>query len=430
MNTELELALAQQSPLSLWKKPEDVLEEARTAAVALKKVIEAKDKKVFFNNEQYLEREDWGMVGRFYGCTPKTIETRYVTFGDVYGWEATAVVIDREMREIGRAESMCLSDEDNWGDVPVYEWEDELDSEGKKIWVAPKGNKKGYYKGKRVQTGSKPKPLFQLRSMAQTRAEAKALKGIFGFVVVLAGYKPSVAEEMTGNENPPQDEGDGGGKAPVTQPGRASQKAEAEGDAPKDETEEISGLIEKGADGKEGTRWLTVAGKLVFIPTAGVEEGMKAGSFITVRAAKKHSAKAGDYWQATKVLKVEEMQEGELVAEKVQNLDPGPTTAAEVVEVSPEIKNLFESGEVKTASQLPPVEGKREGTIGVKAAQRLYSLMTQNGKKTGLTEELFKEHILSKLPVPLEHLRDLDLGMKGVIERLMTGEDDWQAFTE
>src|SRR5262249_27437128 len=45
------------------------------------------------------------------------------------------------------------------------------------------------------------KPLFQLRSMAQTRACAKAMRNVLAWVVVLAGYAPTPAEEMTGEEH-------------------------------------------------------------------------------------------------------------------------------------------------------------------------------------------------------------------------------------
>jgi hypothetical protein len=41
-------------------------------------------------------------------------------------------------------------------------------------------------------------PWFQLASMAQTRAGAKALRNAFAWVVVLAGYQPTPAEEMDG----------------------------------------------------------------------------------------------------------------------------------------------------------------------------------------------------------------------------------------
>ena len=45
------------------------------------------------------------------------------------------------------------------------------------------------------------KPLFQLRSMAQTRAQAKALRNVLAWVVVMAGYAPTPAEEMDGQNS-------------------------------------------------------------------------------------------------------------------------------------------------------------------------------------------------------------------------------------
>ena len=118
----------------------------------------------------------------------QSIETRYVEFPDgnggvTRGFEAVAVVIDMNtMNEIGRAESMCLDEEDSWGEVTVYEWKDKLDANGKKIWNANLRKGKGGYEAEKVAAGTKSKPLFQLRSMAQTRAEAKALKGVFSCV--------------------------------------------------------------------------------------------------------------------------------------------------------------------------------------------------------------------------------------------------------
>lgn len=40
------------------------------------------------------------------------------------------------------------------------------------------------------------KPLFMLKSMAQTRACVKALRNVLAWVVVLAGFKPTPAEEI------------------------------------------------------------------------------------------------------------------------------------------------------------------------------------------------------------------------------------------
>ena len=145
--------------LAIARDPQEVLDEAMRAAKLLTSVINQKAHPVRFRGETYLEFEDWQTVGRFYGATVRIISTTFVTFGDVVGFEARAECVDQRTGNIlSCAESMCLSDEDNW----------------------------------------KNKPLFQLRSMAQTRSGSKAFRNVFSWVVVLAGYKPTPAEEMEG----------------------------------------------------------------------------------------------------------------------------------------------------------------------------------------------------------------------------------------
>lgn len=147
--------------LALQRTPDLVLEEATRAAKALAQVIENKQKKVQFNGKTYLQFEDWQTLGRFYGVTAVCRETKYVNFGDdefaIRGFEATAdALLVGTGQIISSAEALCLDDEQNWS----------------------------------------RKPLFQLKSMAQTRACAKALRNVLAWVVVLAGYAPTPAEEM------------------------------------------------------------------------------------------------------------------------------------------------------------------------------------------------------------------------------------------
>jgi len=47
------------------------------------------------------------------------------------------------------------------------------------------------------------KPEFQLASMAQTRAAGKVLRLLLGWIVTLAGYEPTPAEEMIHEPTPP-----------------------------------------------------------------------------------------------------------------------------------------------------------------------------------------------------------------------------------
>jgi hypothetical protein len=147
--------------LSISREPGLVLEEARRAATALKQVIDGKKKKLTFHGETYLSNEDWLTVARFYGVTSRIRSAKYIEFGEgdskVAGFEsvAEAFLVGSET-VISTAESMCLNDEPNWS----------------------------------------KKPLFQLKSMAQTRASSRVLRQVFGWVVVLAGYQPTPAEEM------------------------------------------------------------------------------------------------------------------------------------------------------------------------------------------------------------------------------------------
>jgi len=151
--------VAEPRDLVLVRDPEVELQDAQRAARALRNVIERKERPVRFNGEIYLEFEDWQMVGRFYGITAKVVSTAPVEFGDARGWEARAVALHAATGvEISAAESMCLNDEPNW----------------------------------------RNKPLFQLRSQAQTRACSKVLRNVLSWVVVLAGYRPTPAEELEG----------------------------------------------------------------------------------------------------------------------------------------------------------------------------------------------------------------------------------------
>lgn len=144
-------------PLAMQRAPQIVLEEAAKAAHALRDVIEKKPSKVVINGKTYLTFEDWQTLGRFYGVTAAARSTTYIEYGRVRGFEshAQAVLVSTD-QVISDAQAMCLDDESKWQD----------------------------------------KPLYQLRSMAQTRACAKVLRNVLAWVVVLAGYQPTPAEEL------------------------------------------------------------------------------------------------------------------------------------------------------------------------------------------------------------------------------------------
>lgn len=144
--------------LTVIQEPESVLDTAIKASKSLTRVVSQKKKPVFMNGEQYLEYEDWQTLGQFYGVTPITGEAVPIEVDGVKGAKATAKLIKIDTGEIiGGAEAYCMRDEPNWTN----------------------------------------KPWFQLASMAQTRAGAKALRNRLAWIAVLGGYKPTPAEEMT-----------------------------------------------------------------------------------------------------------------------------------------------------------------------------------------------------------------------------------------
>lgn len=124
--------------------------------------------------KDHLMYEAWQTVGKYFNVTVATKEAEPVEIAGIVGFKAMGYVIDNKTGiEVGHAEAYCMEDETNWDRKP------HVNQYGKTI---------------------PGKPLFQLASMAQTRAGSKALRQMFGFVVALAGYNPTPAEEMTGNE--------------------------------------------------------------------------------------------------------------------------------------------------------------------------------------------------------------------------------------
>ena len=218
MSTDLmPLADGPLTALEVARDPDDVLAEAHRAAAALKRVIDAKPEKIMFGpqgkQKQYLVFEDWQTVGRFYGIAPVVVSDQYVTYGEASGWEATAQAVHVPTgRVVSSANAMCLNDEEKWSGRPKYEWHyvkrsggTSKDDPGKDelIWEKTAQGRNAPKK-ERVLAGEERVPLFQLRSMAQTRAAAKALRNALAWVVVLAGYEPTPAEELEAERMPQQ----------------------------------------------------------------------------------------------------------------------------------------------------------------------------------------------------------------------------------
>jgi hypothetical protein len=222
---ESALAIIEGQFTQIARDPDLIIRDGERAAKALNAVMDRKPLKerVMMNNERYLEFEDWSLVTTFFGraiATPID-ETRFIDLGTieivpgkpvhVYGYEAVAYLVDiRTGRRTDISASMtCLTDEPKWREKNKYEWVDDTPEAiagrpvDRRSTFEDKGERR---KRAKVLIGTDPVPLFQLRSMAQTRAGSKVARLNYSWVAVLGGHSPTPAEEVA--EQGPPDNGD------------------------------------------------------------------------------------------------------------------------------------------------------------------------------------------------------------------------------
>jgi hypothetical protein len=167
--------------IRMARHPKELIKEARLCADELMRAVVKNEWAIKLGGKKpHLMYEAWAFLAAAYHITPRIVPglTRLITIGDVMGFEAEAEAYHVPNRlVISTGNAMCLNDEENWGLRAKYEWS------------GPNGNRS------RTKVGETPTPLFQLRSMAQTRAAAKALKGPLSWIVAMAGFEPTAAEE-------------------------------------------------------------------------------------------------------------------------------------------------------------------------------------------------------------------------------------------
>ena len=131
--------------------PAEVIARAEEVARVLTDVLEARNLVVPVGNG-HVRVEGWTLLGSMLGVAPEIEWSRPLP----NGWEARAVARLPDGRLVGNAEAQCTTQEKHWRDRDDY----------------------------------------ALRSMAQTRAVSKALRMALGFIVQLAGYDATPAEEL------------------------------------------------------------------------------------------------------------------------------------------------------------------------------------------------------------------------------------------
>lgn len=161
MPDDVPIEVADTAPLTLFgtSDPQAVVERATAVATALADILKKRKLVKKLGSNEYVLLEGWTLLGSMLGVFAHVEWTRPV----VDGWEARGVVRTLAGAAVGSAEAMCTSREPKWAHQEDY----------------------------------------AIRSMAQTRALAKALRMPLGFIVELAGYAATPAEEMPEPAAPP-----------------------------------------------------------------------------------------------------------------------------------------------------------------------------------------------------------------------------------
>mgnify|MGYP001558577430 CR=1 FL=1 len=156
------------STVSLDAQPPSLaVSRALGLAQELRTLIEANPKQYIeiINGRPFLKFSGWQLLGVAHGCTAITRQMWEIE----NGFRVQADVVDHNGMVRGSAISQCVSTEPRWGSDP--------------------------YKTKAGKLAD-GKTDNQRLSMAQTRACAKALRSLFGWIAGLAGYAETTAEEM------------------------------------------------------------------------------------------------------------------------------------------------------------------------------------------------------------------------------------------
>lgn len=135
------------------EKPSELVKKATAVANSLSPIIDKKQLFTMISNKKYVQAEGWTTMGAMLGAFPEVEWTKKLP----NGWEARVNIRTLQGQIISSAEAMCTRDERNW----------------------------------------KSRDEYALRSMAQTRATGKAFRLPFAWIMTLAGYEATPAEEMS-----------------------------------------------------------------------------------------------------------------------------------------------------------------------------------------------------------------------------------------
>src|SRR6266498_3549819 len=138
--------------------PRETVARIADTAAALTDILKTKKLYASIQGKNHVLVEGWTLLGSMLGVFPVCVWTHRLEDG----WEARVEARTLAGVVVGAAEAECRTSEKRWASADSY----------------------------------------AIRSMAQTRATSKALRQPLGFVVKLAGYEATPAEEIPREEFP------------------------------------------------------------------------------------------------------------------------------------------------------------------------------------------------------------------------------------
>lgn len=155
-----EIAVVENTSPSLFNSssPTMIIEEATDIANQLADIIKTKKLYKPIGAKSHVFVEGWTTLGALLGVFPYPESSVRLDREDEIAYEASVIVRTLDGVEVSKGEAICSSKEANWRNSDEY----------------------------------------AIKSMATTRATSKAMRIPLGWVMVLAGYSATPAEEMMG----------------------------------------------------------------------------------------------------------------------------------------------------------------------------------------------------------------------------------------
>lgn len=173
--------------------PDAMLQSAAAIATPLKKFIDTQGLVVVIGQSRHVKIEGWLTMINMLGVFPQEISVEEQPV-PVAGWGPKfivkmALVRVSDQQVVCSASAECGGvDERDWHWQPKYKW-------------VPNPNDTSQNPRKyKVPDGEEPVPGNQRRSMAITRATAKAARIGFAWIMTTAGYSPTPAEELSASD--------------------------------------------------------------------------------------------------------------------------------------------------------------------------------------------------------------------------------------